>query len=262
MADTYIHGHDDSVLASHRWRSASNSAPYLLASLRASDRILDVGAGAGTITRDFVQLVPEGSVVAVDRTTAIVNEAAGHDSGVIGVVADAYQLPFASRSFDIVHAHQVLQHLRYPARAVSEMARVARRHVAFADADYDKMLWWPTSPMLTQWMAIYQQIASNNHVNPNIGRQLSELAIECGLPKHSVHTICWTYATPELLQWWASSWADRVLYSTYASEALRLKLANEAELSEIAHGWRTWANTPGAVFVITSIAILADLDAT
>jgi hypothetical protein len=28
--DTYIHGHADSVLRSHRWRTADNSAAYLL----------------------------------------------------------------------------------------------------------------------------------------------------------------------------------------------------------------------------------------
>ena len=29
-SDTYLHGHHDSVLRSHRWRTAENSAGYLL----------------------------------------------------------------------------------------------------------------------------------------------------------------------------------------------------------------------------------------
>ena len=32
--DTYTHGHQDAVLRSHRWRTADNSAAYLLARLR------------------------------------------------------------------------------------------------------------------------------------------------------------------------------------------------------------------------------------
>ena len=34
--DTYLHGHHDSVLRSHRWRTAENSAGYLLPRLPAA----------------------------------------------------------------------------------------------------------------------------------------------------------------------------------------------------------------------------------
>lgn len=259
MADIYIHGHDPSVLASHRWRGAENSAGYLIPVLQEDDTLLDVGCGPGTITRNFAQLLSRGRVVALDRTTPIVKEAVGASPYGFGIVGDAYALPFQNKSFDVVHAHQVLQHLRDPRRAVSEMARVARRYLAFADADYDRMLWWPTSEGLERWMQVYQGIASANHVNPNIGRELPSLALACGLARHSVNTITWTYATPELCHWWGGLWAGRVRHSTFASEALRLGLANDEELDFIAQGWQSWANQPGAIFVITSVAILAEI---
>ena len=41
-------------------------------------------------------------------------------------VADAYELPFADDAFDVVHAHQVLQHLTDPIAALREMRRVTR----------------------------------------------------------------------------------------------------------------------------------------
>ncbi len=259
MANTYIHGHDSSVLASHRWRGADNSASYLVSVINDGDHLLDVGCGPGTITRDFARLVPDGYVVALDRTPTIIQEAVGDDTRVFGAAGDAYNLPFQDGSFDIVHAHQVLQHLGDPQRAIREMARVASRFVAFADADYDRMLWWPSSPSLERWMQLYQEIAAHNDVNPNIGRELSSLALDCGLPNHQVHTTTWTYATTELRHWWADSWAGRVLHSTYASEALRLGLSNQEELATLAKGWQEWATKPGAIFVITSIAILASV---
>lgn len=49
----YTHGHHESVLRSHRWRTAENSAAHLLAHLRPTDHPLDVGAGPGTITADL-----------------------------------------------------------------------------------------------------------------------------------------------------------------------------------------------------------------
>ena len=40
MPDTiYTHGHDDSVLRSHRWRTAANSAAYLLASVTTAELV-------------------------------------------------------------------------------------------------------------------------------------------------------------------------------------------------------------------------------
>lgn len=259
MANTYIHGHDSSVLASHRWRGANNSAGYLVSALNDGDSLLDVGCGPGTITRDFARLLTHGFVVALDRTQTIIHEAVSDESTVFGIAGDVYHLPFRDNSFDVVHAHQVLQHLSDPRLAIVEMTRVSNRYVAFADADYDRMLWWPSSPSLERWMQLYQDIAVHNGINPNIGRQLPSLALDCGLSNHQVHTITWTYATTELCHWWADSWAGRVLHSTYASEALRLGLSDQEELNSISQGWLEWATKPGAIFVITSMAILASV---
>ena len=62
----YTHGHDPSVLRVHRWRTAANSAAYLLAKLQPGDSILDVGCGPGTITVDLARMVVPGRVVGVD----------------------------------------------------------------------------------------------------------------------------------------------------------------------------------------------------
>src|SRR3954451_6637978 len=71
--DTYTHGHHDAVLRSHRWRTAANSAAYLLPHLAAGQRLLDVGSGPGTITVDLARRVAPG------RGTAAEGEAAGRD---------------------------------------------------------------------------------------------------------------------------------------------------------------------------------------
>src|SRR5260370_23934282 len=74
-SETYLHGHHDSVLRSHRWRTAENSAGYLLGRLEPGMRVLDVGCGPGTITADLAALVPSGEVVGIDAAADVLSGA-------------------------------------------------------------------------------------------------------------------------------------------------------------------------------------------
>ena len=121
MTGTYTHGHAESVLRSHRWRTAANSAAYLLPHLGEGDELLDVGCGPGTITCDLARFVPQGRVLGIDASADVI-AAAARDGAAAGSAAglevgDAYG---AARhgTFDIVHAHQVLQHPTGPVSAV------------------------------------------------------------------------------------------------------------------------------------------------
>src|SRR4051794_16226758 len=123
-ADRYTHGHQDAVLRSHRWRTAQNSAAYLLPHLRPGMNLLDVGCGPGTLTLDLAQRVAPGRVVGVDVEPAVIEEASrlaeerksDNLDFRVGDFRDA-AASLTSRSFDVVHAHQVLQHLRDPVGA-------------------------------------------------------------------------------------------------------------------------------------------------
>ena len=66
------------------------------------------------------------------------------------MLGDVYSLDYPDASFDVVHAHQVLQHLTDPVTALREMRRVCRPGgvVAARDADYAAMTWYPESPGL------------------------------------------------------------------------------------------------------------------
>src|ERR1700749_3719333 len=67
----YTHGHAESVLRSHRTRTAANSAGYLLPELRAGITLLDVGSGPGTITADLAGLVAPGRVTALETSAGV-----------------------------------------------------------------------------------------------------------------------------------------------------------------------------------------------
>ena len=203
MADIYLHGHHASVLASHGARTAADSAAYLLPHLRDGLRVLDVGCGPGTITLDLAEAVgPSGEVVGVENvdgplTTARRNAAARGDERTRFALAEVRALPYAAASFDVVHAHQVLQHLTDPVGALREMARVTRPGglVAVRDVDYGSMVWHPASDGMTRWLELYRRLARLNHAEPDAGRHLLAWAHAAGLSRLTPSASLWTYAS-------------------------------------------------------------------
>lgn len=95
----YTHGHHESVLRSHSWRTAENSAGYLLPQLRPGMSLLDVGAGPGTITADLAALVEPGQVTALEASAAAldITQATVKSPNVDFVVGDVHQLDIPER---------------------------------------------------------------------------------------------------------------------------------------------------------------------
>jgi SAM-dependent methyltransferase len=256
--DVYTHGHHDSVLRSHRWRTAQNSAAYLLPRLQPGMRLLDVGCGPGTLTVDLARHVASGQVVGIDVAPDVVELAQAHarESGAAGanvsfVVGDFRDLPPGSAGFDVVHAHQVLQHLRDPVGALAAMARLLRPGGILAVRDWDCLatIWAPESPGLDRWIEAYRAVTQRNGAEANAGRNLLGWAQGAGLHDASYTTSTWTWATPADRRWWADVWAERTVASSFAEQAVRYGLASADELAAIAEGWRTWAAAPDGVFV-------------
>jgi 2-polyprenyl-3-methyl-5-hydroxy-6-metoxy-1,4-benzoquinol methylase len=255
--DVYTHGHQDAVLRSHRWRTAENSAAYLLPHISPGMTLLDVGCGPGTLTADLAAQVAPGRVLAVDTSTEVVEEARAHaeDRGVdnLDVVAgDFRDLDIRHGGFDVVHAHQVLQHLREPVGALRDMARLARPGglVAVRDSDYGAMVWAPASEGIDRWREVYTAVTERNGADADAGRHLLGWAQAAGLREIVYGTSTWTFATPDDRSWWAELWADRIVSSALADQALEYGVASVDELADIAEAWRAWAIQPDGLFVV------------
>ncbi len=261
---TYTHGHHESVLRSHTWRTAENSAAYLLPHLRAGQDRLDVGCGPGTITADLALLVAPGQVVGLDAAGDVVARARQH-AGPLGLdnlrfeVGDLFALGYPDASFDVVHLHQVLQHLADPTAALVELRRVLRPHgvLAARDSDYGTFTWAPADPLLDRWLDLYLGVTARNGHDARIGPRLLALAHEAGFSDVVTSSSTWTYADPEARQWWGGLWADRVRYSRFAQQAVEYGLSDSEELQALADAFLRWAASPDAVFVITHVEILA-----
>ena len=260
---SYTHGHHPSVLASHGWRTAENSAAYLLPHLAEGNDVLDVGCGPGTITVGLAQRVHPGRVIGLDPAgealmrAAELAEAADVDN-VLFEQGDVHSLPYADDAFDVVHAHQLLQHLRDPVQALVELARVCRNGgvIAVRDADYAAMSWYPEMPGLTRWRELYRAVAQRNGGHPDAGRQLLAWAHEAGFQDVTSSAGVWCYSGPEDREWWSRTWATRVQESSLAGHLLEAELATPEDLAELAQAWQDWGRHEDGWFAVVHGEIL------
>lgn len=252
----YAQGHAPSVLQSQLWRTAENSAAYLLDRLQPGMDVLDVGCGPGTITLDLARRVAPGQVVGIDLEPSVLDQARRRavELGVANVefvAGDLYDLADSSNRFDVVHAHQVLLHVTDPVGALGALLRVARPGglVAARDTDYGATAWWPEDPRLERWREIYRQVARDSGTEPDAGRRLLAWAHAAGAVDVTPSASIWCHATPAERAWWGGSWAERIVSSTIAERAVAGGRATREELAEIAAAWRAWAAHPDAWFV-------------
>jgi len=105
-------------------------------------RVLDVGCGDGTYTRELFEEGGLASIHGVDHAAEAIEIArsrAGADT-VTYEVCSAESLAAANDSFDIAHLRGVLHHLDSPIKALSEAMRVAPRVVVTEPNGYNPIL--------------------------------------------------------------------------------------------------------------------------
>jgi SAM-dependent methyltransferase len=126
--------------------------------------VLEVGAGEGEVTARLRGRFPDVPVFGLDLPD---DETADHwsDKGVDGVFGDIHRLPFPDRSFDLVLAIEVLEHVQFPELALAEMERVTRdavvvsvpREPVWRAANMARGKYWPelgnTPGHINHWSA-------------------------------------------------------------------------------------------------------------
>jgi ubiquinone/menaquinone biosynthesis C-methylase UbiE len=258
-AATYTHGHHPSVLRSHSWRTALNSAAYLLPHLKPDMSILDIGCGPGTITVDLASYVPQGHITGLERVGTVLTQARElakekKATNINFVEGDANALEYADGTFDVVVCHQVLQHVQDPVGILKEMRRVAKVGgiVAVRESDYESFVWYPDVEGMEEWLALYMKVARSNGGEPNAGRMVHAWARKAGFPVGSIKssTSTWCYSTKEEIAWWSGLWAERTVASSIATTAIDGKLATAADLEKTAEVWRRWGGEEDTWFSV------------
>ena len=98
------------------------------------------------------------------------------------ICGDAFELPYANSSFDVVFCHFLLLWLPNPQEAIKEMMRVTKTGgdiIAFAEPDYSERVDKPIELVkLGKWQS---DALRARGANPDIGGELAELCYRAGI---------------------------------------------------------------------------------
>ncbi len=255
MNERYTHGFHERVVSAHARRTAEDCAAFLIPRLSDQVELLDVGCGPGSITVGLADHCAR--VVGVDTEPSVITEAEelvrarGLDN-VTFEVGSAYELRWPDASFDVVYAHQLLQHLGDPLGALREFRRVLRPGglVAVRDSDYATMVHSPIEPMIERWRDLYHEVTRANGGEPDAGRHLYPWVIEAGFVEVQASARPWVFADAESCAWWSELWAVRITEGTFADHAVEFGMAGRAELDEMAAAFRRWGARPDAFWAL------------
>ncbi|KAF2489896.1 S-adenosyl-L-methionine-dependent methyltransferase [Lophium mytilinum] len=254
-------GHPPVQAILHEVRTAENSAAYLLPKLQSMKeftshlKLLDVGAGSGTISVSFAKLIPDGHVTGIDLNPNILPRAraVAEKAGVKNIEfqqGSVYKLPFADETFDVTCCHQVLIHIGTPWDALHEMLRVTKRGgiVAAREGDYETEGIWPELPELGKFHKLMAGLMSAGGGTPTAGRQLLSWALKVGVEQSQI-TLSYStssYHTPSERKLCSQGLCDQLRGGSLREKALKFGLGTENDFEEMAKAWEEWAKRDDA----------------
>lgn len=245
--NTYTTDHSASVLRTHSWRTVANSAGYLLPHLKPDMKILDLGCGPGSISVDLAKHVPSGWITCLEYVPDPLVQARefAEAEGVKNttfITGDIHSLPFDDNTFDVVHVHQVLQHIADPIKALTEMRRVAKNSGLVAARESAHLTWSPESEGLNKWLDLTVRMAKDKGGNPHPGDRIHVWADMAGFEMEKIQRSAgaWCFSTPEERKYWGGSMGQRITDSGFAKKAVGDGFATEEELESIAKAWKSW----------------------
>jgi SAM-dependent methyltransferase len=274
---TFATGYNKSSLDRYAYRTVATCCAYLLPHLQALPpdfTFLDIGCGPGSITTDLASRFPRAKFTGVDpgrpfleKAEALARErdVAGNTTfkfGDLDSLGDV--LGEQMGTFDVVHCHQVLNHLPDPVAglkimkgaAKSDGGIVAAREATSVHGD----IFYPLLPKLKRWQELQVAVqGSAIGTDPGMGAKLLEVALKAGFPREKIQAgaSTWCYSEPAEKAMWAQSMVSMLANkeSFWYKKAVALGTAEE-ELVEIGEAWEEWERRDESWSVFVSAEVV------
>jgi SAM-dependent methyltransferase len=187
----YVHGTSaDEQRRLTRLNALLNDASLRELAPRPGERILDLGAGLGQLSRAMARQTGT-PVVGVERSAEQIREAlaqarAAGETHLLDLrQGDVFSLPLAQSewgAFDVAHARFLLEHVPDPLAVVRTMVVAVRPggRIILEDDDHELLRLWPEPPGLMAVWAAYMRGYDRLGNDPIVGRRLVQLLAEAG----------------------------------------------------------------------------------
>jgi SAM-dependent methyltransferase len=181
-------------------RNAQNCCGYLLPHLRTlpeTFRLVDLGCGPGSITFDLANLFPKAYILGVDQSPEVTQRNQTNIASFskhrniefrVGDMLDPTSFLSASElgTFDVVHEHATLIHMRDAPEALRQMRRMSKSDsgvIASRNGDMTSQILHPPCP---ENMALICKSYEASHGDASVGRKLVEHAMQAGWARNQI----------------------------------------------------------------------------
>jgi ubiquinone/menaquinone biosynthesis C-methylase UbiE len=262
--EQYTLGYDSAyTLKFHASRTAARQAAFYLPYLQPGMRLLDCGCGSGSITVGLAQVVAPGQVTGIDISEAEVararDRAAAEDiTNVHFEVGNVYQLAFPAHSFDALFAHNVLEHVGEPIKALREMQRVLKPGgvLGVRDVDWGGFLVRDTAEVVHKYWVWYEAVWARAGGHSRIGRELRGLLHEAGFVDVVGSASYDAYGDPDALRFLSEIFTSRCSQPDFVTQVVEHGLAEQERIEELKAALQVWPEDPNAFAAVAHCEVI------
>ncbi|KAF2497005.1 S-adenosyl-L-methionine-dependent methyltransferase [Lophium mytilinum] len=276
--DIFTTGYNKASLDRYAFRNVDTCCTYILpylSTLPPDFTFLDLGCGPGSITADLASRFPDAHFTGVDPGQLFIDKAValaterGVSSNTSFIKGDVESLKEVLGdkwgTFDVVHCHQVLNHITEAVAAMKTMkgaakadgGLVAAREATTTNGD----IFYPLLPGIAAWQQLTGVIigAQKTGLVSGLGPRLLEVALGAGWKREEIKAgaSSWCYSEPAEKKMWVESMVGMLQNkeSDWYKKAVGTGKTEE-ELQKMVEAWREWEGRDESWSVFVSAEVV------